>query len=287
MLRCFHVTCNQKIHKMDHNEDTEFGRYLLAQANSLETPLGKAADAYATGVIERITKAIANGDVDNTLQGDLELMKAGFLDAILPDPGQSQGGVFTKMDEDKHLVWGWANVSTMFGDTVVDKQNDTIDMDELQKAAHAFMSDRTSGQMHKYIGKDPHKIGEIVESMIFDNDLQKALGINLGREGWLIGVKVADEDTWQRIKKGELKAFSIGGKGVRKYNSNHDEFGRFSEGSSVKIGGASEMAGKTGKITEVSPSGKFFGVSVKGEHAGYFHGSDLKPAKGGFSSGDD
>lgn len=112
---------------------------------------------------------------------------------------------------EQHMVWGWANVATKDGLPVVDRQGDVVDIEELRKAAHNFMENhRDSGDMHNVMG-----VGRVVESIVLDNDLQKALGIDLGQEGWFIGVKVSNEGVWKRIKSGELSAFSIGGGGRR------------------------------------------------------------------------
>lgn len=44
------------------------------------SPLAQASTSYARDVINRITEAVSTGDTDNTLQGDLELRQAEFLD---------------------------------------------------------------------------------------------------------------------------------------------------------------------------------------------------------------
>lgn len=117
----------------------------------------------------------------------------------------------TKVDDDKRLVWGWASVSTRKGAPVEDLQGDMIDTEDLVVAAHGFMKDyRVGGSMHSEMG-----IGTVVESMVFTKELQNALGIDLGMEGWLIAVKVDSEAVWKRVKSGELRAFSIGGSGRR------------------------------------------------------------------------
>jgi hypothetical protein len=117
----------------------------------------------------------------------------------------------TKVDEDRQLVYGWALVSTERGASIVDLQDDVVDTDDLRDTAHAFVKgDRTLGRMHVQMG-----VGEVVESVVFTKALQDALGIDLGCEGWFIGVHVTDPETWQSVKKGELTMFSIGGSGVR------------------------------------------------------------------------
>ena len=113
-------------------------------------------------------------------------------------------------NEELQLVTGWASIIEEDGEAVVDKQGDMISESELIQAAHKFVSDsREAKVMHK-----GDEVGEIVESLVFTPDLQKALGIDLKKVGWLITMKVNDE-TWDRVKKGELRAFSIGGKAHR------------------------------------------------------------------------
>lgn len=120
-------------------------------------------------------------------------------------------GDIIKANDEKRLVTGWASIVTKGGQPVVDHQGDIISVDELSKAAHAFMNQYR-------VGKALHsgsQVGEIVESMVFDKDLQQALGIDLGKEGWLIKYHVKDPSVWASVKKGGLKSFSIGGRGVR------------------------------------------------------------------------
>ena len=59
------------------------------------------------------------------------------------------------------------------------------------------------------------QVGEVVESIVFTQDLQKALGIDLGRVGWFIGMHVPDQAIWKQIRAGTMGAFSIGARGVR------------------------------------------------------------------------
>lgn len=117
----------------------------------------------------------------------------------------------TKVDDDQHMVWGWASVATEKGLLVQDYQGDFILTEDLQKAAHGFMQNSRRGdQMHTI-----KNIGTIVESIVFTNDLQKALGIDLGVEGWFIGVKVEDQKTWDAVKSGTFQCFSIGGQATK------------------------------------------------------------------------
>jgi hypothetical protein len=112
----------------------------------------------------------------------------------------------------KGLVYGWASVIEKDGNTVVDHDKDWTTEEELTKAAHDYITHRTGGVLHDEKGK---QIGEIVESLVFSKDLQKALGIDLKKVGWLIGYQIHDNRVRALAQKGLLKSFSIGGAGKR------------------------------------------------------------------------
>ena len=121
-------------------------------------------------------------------------------------------GAIVKLDQEQRVVYGWASVIEEDGALVVDSQGDVIDEATLVKAAHEFVIDfRTGKVMHN--GK---KTGDLVESVVFTADLQKALGIDLKKIGWFVGFKVRDDAAWEQVKSGKLKAFSIGGVGNRR-----------------------------------------------------------------------
>lgn len=120
-------------------------------------------------------------------------------------------GEITKIDEDRHLVFGFFSVIEENGEVVVDKQGDIIDEETLEDAAYGFvMNARIAGEMHERRG-----VGDLVESIVFTKSKQKALGIDLKKVGWFGGFKITDEEVWKKIKSGEYPAFSIGGAGVR------------------------------------------------------------------------
>jgi hypothetical protein len=116
-----------------------------------------------------------------------------------------------KVDEDKQLVFGWSSISTVDGDLVVDKQGDSIPVDELEAAAYGFvLHSRSASDMH-----EKANIGRLVESMVFSKQKQDLLGIDLGMEGWWTGFRVDDLQTWALVKQGKRPMFSIGGRGQR------------------------------------------------------------------------
>lgn len=119
-------------------------------------------------------------------------------------------GELFKADKVHKVAYGWAYVSKKDGEVVVDHSGQTWPIEEVEKTAHQFVCDcRVGGESHIFKGG-----AELVESMVFTSTLQKALGIDLGKEGWLVGFRITDEDLLQKVEKGELSMFSIGGTGI-------------------------------------------------------------------------
>lgn len=120
----------------------------------------------------------------------------------------------SKINEDQNLVFGWAYVSeTAENGTVVDYQGDSISEDELEKAFYDFVINaRNAGEMHKSLA------GTLVECMVFTKQKQQALGIDLGKVGAWVGFKLQPE-VFAKVKSGEYKMLSIGGKAKRIANN--------------------------------------------------------------------
>jgi hypothetical protein len=122
-----------------------------------------------------------------------------------------------KTDEALRTVYGWASVNSEGGALVTDHQGDQVTDAEMIAAAHDFMTSSRHGGLLHASREDgtPHSGGEIVESLVFTADVQKALGIDLGKTGLFVAYRVNDPDAWELVKSGTLRAFSIGGRAVR------------------------------------------------------------------------
>jgi hypothetical protein len=119
---------------------------------------------------------------------------------------------FVKISTTGRYVRGWASVSSVGGVAVKDWQGDRVSIDEIRKAAHEFIVNvRVAKAMH-----EGSPVGDIVESVIIDDDFAKAIGATTDKRGWWIGMEIHDLDIRKRIRSGEYRAFSIGGKGRRK-----------------------------------------------------------------------
>jgi len=117
-----------------------------------------------------------------------------------------------KASDESRMVYGWASVSTMNGKPVVDRHGDVISTDTMVKMADSFMEGiRAAKTMHR--GK---VIGEVIHSLPVTAELAKAFGITTDREGWIVGVKIHDDRTWQMVKEGRLNGLSIGGRAQKR-----------------------------------------------------------------------
>ncbi len=143
-----------------------------------------------------------------------------FTDLIIPRAREQPDVVFKgrfevkKTNKDKHIVFGWANVSTRVnGEQVEDWDDDMIDIDELEKAAYIYVENyRDGGEMHERGG-----VATLVESIVFTKEKMTQLGVPNGTlpEGWWVGFRVTDNDVWEKIKNGTYLMFSIEGDAVR------------------------------------------------------------------------
>lgn len=166
--------------------------------------MAKDAREFVLKVLTMLDRALPGTEVPQSAAQAMLALAKDFAD---PQPVAP----VLKVDEDKQLVYGWASVWSVGGRPVVDKQGDVMFTDDVRDAAHGFMKDaRTAGEMHALDG-----VGTVVESVLLDKGMQDALGIDLGMEGWWIGVKVDNPEVWAKVKNGTYRAFSIGGVGTR------------------------------------------------------------------------
>jgi hypothetical protein len=136
-----------------------------------------------------------------------------FTQAISKGGGTRKFAV-VKSDDDKRQVFGWASVAVRVGgETIVDWQQDIIEMDELEKAAYEFATDyATAGEMHERGG-----VGRLIESVIFTKEKAAAMGIPpvMLPQGWWVGFKIDDPAVWGKVKDGTYNMFSIEGTAER------------------------------------------------------------------------
>lgn len=158
--------------------------------------------AFAAAALSIIGKGLESDKSLDALKAELDTLVGKYA-------GRSVS-VVMKAVPSRRMVYGWASVVTKDGASVEDRQGDVMDIDNLRDSVHEFMDSRVGKTMHT--GKET---GEIVDSFVFDAEVQAAFGVNFGCEGWMVGYKVKDDAVWKRVESGELRAFSIGGEGLR------------------------------------------------------------------------
>lgn len=121
-----------------------------------------------------------------------------------------------KTDDDKRLVFGWANVAIRVdGEQIQDLQDDLIDPDNLEEIAYDYvLRFRAGGEVHN---PDLRNKARLVESCVFTTEKMKAMGLpeDILPQAWWIGFFVDDDEAWEKIKSGEYRMFSIEGTGQR------------------------------------------------------------------------
>lgn len=149
--------------------------------------------------------------VEDPTEDLIETVIEAAIGAILEATMEKRASKIIKLDDEARIVWGWASVVSIDGKPMVDRQGDIISAEVMTKAADNFMADvRTAKAMH-----EGGKIGEVIHSFPLTKALGEALGVYSALEGWVVAMKVHDDDVWNRVKSGELAAFSIGGMGKR------------------------------------------------------------------------
>jgi hypothetical protein len=118
-----------------------------------------------------------------------------------------------KIDRYKNQVFGWASVAlSADGTQVVDRQGDTIDINDLEDAAYKFVvKSFGTGDMHRSEG-----FGNLIESVVYTPEKVEAMGLKPGSlpSAWWVGFQVPPE-YHEMVRSGKRKMFSIQGTAKR------------------------------------------------------------------------
>lgn len=187
----------------------------------LKTP--KAGAALAGGAAALETAGLA-GDFLGRKVTKKPQPKSGVYKALdrVQDEGELLMETISKADEEKKQVFGWCSISKKDGVDVVDLQGDMIPIEEIETAAYSYMlNSRKGGNQHQRVNKgfvedEPLHVSDIIESVVFTPEKIEKMGLPADfPQGWWIGQQIHDEETWQQVKTGQRKSFSVHGKGRR------------------------------------------------------------------------
>lgn len=115
-------------------------------------------------------------------------------------------------DDAKRIVYG-----VVMSPGLRDSQGDISDAADIEKAAHRFLTDyRKHDVQHAEVTTtfDGVPIAETVESFIAPQTMDIA-GERVVKGAWVLATHITDDDAWNRVQKGEITGYSIGGSGVR------------------------------------------------------------------------
>lgn len=119
-----------------------------------------------------------------------------------------------KLDSERRIVFGWANVCVRCsGEKVVDAHDDTIDPVDLESAAYDFvLKFGETGENH--MGKVK---GRLIESFFVTPEKLQKMGLKSDAlpQGWWVGFKIFNKHAWERVKRGDHRMFSIQGMAKR------------------------------------------------------------------------
>ena len=120
--------------------------------------------------------------------------------------------VFLESDE-RHMVYGAA----LIPDKDIYRNNGeqefyiSFTKESIEKMSQDFMKNYRQNEVtldHEEMANDI----TITESWLVEDpykDKANALGINVPKGTWMVGMKVNQIDVWERVKSGELKGFSV------------------------------------------------------------------------------
>lgn len=104
-----------------------------------------------------------------------------------------------KPDEEQRMVY-----AEVYAPGVPDAQGDFMDAEAVRLAAHSFVRKGMMAQVD--IQHDNKTIPgiQVVESFLARADDKLFIP-----GSWVVGVHIPDDDTWEKVKKGELNGFSL------------------------------------------------------------------------------
>lgn len=147
----------------------------------------------------------------------------------------STTGRIVKTDDDNHYVTG-----IVYEPLTEDAHGDFMSEDEVTKAAYWFAKNGNGSDLqHSFTAESGVTV---VENWIAKSDFK--IGNESIKKGtWLITTEITDEAIWEKIKKGEITGYSMGGKG--KYSEEDVDLDKLSK-SDEKVGILKRLASLLG-----------------------------------------
>lgn len=143
---------------------------------------------------------------------------------------QESDAGFSILKSDELTIGGYASIE------VVDKQNDLITLEALEKAVAEFMKEKSYRNVmsnHSNV-----QVGEVIEQYRDTNGVLHKTGVD--NVGFYVVIKMRDDiekakEIARGIRKGTLRSFSIGGQAISKKQRKSEEYGEYNEIDSLEL----------------------------------------------------
>ena len=143
---------------------------------------------------------------------------------------QESASDFTILKSDNLVIGGYASIE------IVDKQNDLITLEALEKAVKDFMSEKSYRNVmsnHSNV-----QVGEVIEQYRDSNGTLHKTGVD--GVGFYVVIKMRDDiekakEINRGIRKGSLRSFSIGGQAISKRERKSEEYGEYNEIDNLEL----------------------------------------------------
>jgi hypothetical protein len=135
-------------------------------------------------------------------------------DKALSEEKFSQYFDIAKLDQVQKIVYGKALVPDK-----MDTQQDTMTKEDIEKTAHDFLINLQKAYVELSKGNQVTKASEIgLMHTIFKGvgGFGYVVESYIDPEGsWVLATKITDDVVWNKIVKGEITGYSVGGRGKR------------------------------------------------------------------------
>ena len=143
---------------------------------------------------------------------------------------QESSDGFTILKSEELTIGGYASIE------VVDKQNDLITLEALEKAVAEFMEKKSYRNVmsnHSNV-----QVGEVIEQYRDTNGVLHKTGVD--NVGFYVVIKMRDDiekakEIARGIRKGTLRSFSIGGQAISKKQRKSEEYGEYNEIDNLEL----------------------------------------------------
>lgn len=181
-----------------------FDQYALADVARGTISKGLARRLAAETWAPEEFKALAEGAAVEKKRVDVDTeIKVQSIEKALGKKGKE---VFKSIDEERRLVWGIASVSTVKGKLVEDHHEEGITTRALEEFSISLAKGRRGGKFDH----EGEIVNEVVQNFVLSDEVQKALGIDLGYEALLVTIEVREQD-WPMVRDGDWE-LSIAGR---------------------------------------------------------------------------